>query len=205
MRAVLPIGLLNLWMERNAEAKRYQLLSCWRWKVISRIEVSITGWLSLEYVCSLEISSGTTLAVLFAWLMLSKYLWRERASQASYLAIRTTGVTRISVRLWIIDPPLSRQLNNSLRRFNYYVCWIVLYTSCRKWGDFYLSVSVALCSFWRCRDIWDLDTSWRIGECQPYLLYLLTVLVWRWWTHLVETLSICLFYLIRSTVREVAT
>lgn len=81
---------------------------------------------------SLDISGGTTLAALFAWLMFSKYIWRERASQANYLAIPATGVTRISVRLWIIDPPRSRQLNNSLRRFNYYVCLIAFNTSCRK-------------------------------------------------------------------------
>lgn len=108
-------------MERNAEAERHQLSSSWRWKVTSRIEVSITGWLSLEYVYSLDISGGTTLSVLFAWLMFLKHIWRERerAFQANCLAIPTTGVTRISVRLWIIDPPRSRQLNNSLRLFNY--------------------------------------------------------------------------------------
>jgi hypothetical protein len=154
-------------MERNAEAESHRLSSSWRWKVISRIEVSITGWLSLEYVYSLDISGETTLSVLVAWLMFLKYIWRERASQGNYLAIPTTGVTRISVRLWIIDPPRSRQLNSSLRRFNYYVCSIAFYTSCRKRGDSYLSVSVALCSSGRCseEDIWDLDTSWRIGEC----------------------------------------
>lgn len=121
MRAVHTIDILNLW---NAMLKlrgiSYRVLGDERLQVALRYYIhrmiKFRVCVQSGYIRWDDLICPFCLAYVLETYMARE---RERAFQANCLAIPTTGVTRISVRLWIIDPPRSRQLNNSLRLFNY--------------------------------------------------------------------------------------